>query len=115
DVHEVLVRRERSGGRRAHLELAGCEVAGPGEQMRRGVAFAVTFLAVALRAVMKVELLARLPLRLGPEVGTLRAHQLHRRGTQQRDQDSDTPARYQARGHLCSTSSFARGFCPVKS
>ena len=85
--------RERSVGSRADLELAGREVAGPGVQVRGGVAFAVPLLAVALRAVLEVELLARLPLRLGPDVGSLRAHQRHRRGTRQRDQDRDEPAR----------------------
>jgi len=60
--------REPSAGRRANLELARREVARLGEQMRGGVAFAVTLLAVALRAVVQVEILARLALRLGPEV-----------------------------------------------
>ena len=68
DVDEVLVGRERSVGRRPDLELAGREVARPGAQVRGGVAFAVPLLAVALRAVLEVELLARLPLRLGPDV-----------------------------------------------
>ena len=66
------MRRERSAGSRANLELARREVAGPGEQVRRGITFAVPLLAVALRAVLEIEVLARLPLRLGPEVGTLR-------------------------------------------
>jgi hypothetical protein len=40
--------------------------------MRGGVAFAVTFLAVALRTILEIELLPRLALRLGADV--LRGH-----------------------------------------
>ena len=68
DVDEVLVGRQRPGRRRANLELAGRKVARPGEQVRRGVALAVTLLAVALRTELHVELLARLPLRVGTYV-----------------------------------------------
>ena len=93
DVDEVLMRRERSVGSRANLELARREVAGPRAQMRGGVAFAVPFLAVALRAVLEVELLARLALRLGPDVRSRRAHRSRRRGTQRRDQDSEHTGR----------------------
>ena len=70
DVDEVLVGRQRPVGSRPDLELARREVAGPRLQVRGGVPFAVALLAVALRAVLEVELLARLPLRLGPDVGT---------------------------------------------
>ena len=119
DVDEVLMGRERSVGSRPNLELARREVAGPGAQMRGGVAFAVPLLAVALRTVLEVELLARLPLRLGPDVGSLRAHRSRRRGTQRGDQDSESRERRartdQARGHCCAASSLARGFWPVKS
>jgi hypothetical protein len=126
DVDDVLMRRQRSGGRRAHLELAGREVTGLGEQMRGGVALAVAFLAVALRAVPQIELLARLPLRLGPEIRTLCARQWRHQDTQQCGEESDRAARrarrgaereggYQARGHWCATSSLARGLWPVKS
>ena len=93
DVDEVLMGRERSAGSRTNLELARREVAGPGEQVRGGVAFAVPLLAVALRTVLEVERLARLPLRLSTDVGTLRAHRSHRPGTQRGEQHGDTPAR----------------------
>ena len=56
DVDEVLMGRERSVGSRPNLELARREVAGPGAQVRGGVAFAVPLLAVALRTVLEVEL-----------------------------------------------------------
>jgi hypothetical protein len=38
----------------------------------RGVTFAVAFLAVTLHAILEIQVLARLSLRLGPDVGTLR-------------------------------------------
>ena len=68
------MRRQRSVGSRADLELARCEVAGPWAQMGCRVAFAVPVLAVALRAVLEIETLARLPLRLGPDVLSRRGH-----------------------------------------
>ena len=77
--------------------------------MRRGVAFAVTLVAVALRAVLGVELLARLALRLGADVRRLRAHRS--RGTPRTAQaisDSDASARDQARGHWCALLPGAR-------
>ena len=67
------MRRERSARSRPDLELARREVPGPGDQVRGGITLAVTLLAVALRTVLKVEGLARLPLCLGTEVGSLRA------------------------------------------
>ena len=54
DVDEVLMGRERSAGSRPNLEPAGREVPGPGEQMRGGIARAVTLLAVALRTILEV-------------------------------------------------------------
>jgi len=58
--------------------------------VRSGVAFAVTFLAVALRTGSEVELLARFALRLGADVGTLRAHRSIRRGAQRGDERGKT-------------------------
>ena len=85
DVDEVLMGRECSVGSRPDLEPAAREVAWPGVQVRGGVAYTVPLLAVALRTVLEIEGLARLPLRLGPDVGTLRAqrrfHRAHRPGT----------------------------------
>src|SRR5205814_723796 len=72
DVDQVLVRRKRSVGSRAYFELARREVARPGPEMRGGISLAVPLLAVALRTVLEIELLARLPLRVGPDVGTRR-------------------------------------------
>ena len=92
DVDEVLMRRERSVGSRPDLELARREVAGPRAQMRGGISFTVTFLAVALRAVLEIELLARLPLRLGSDVWSRRARRSRRRETQRGDQHRETPA-----------------------
>ena len=86
------------------LNLPVVKLRGLRAQMRGGVAFAVPLLAVALRTVLEIELLARLPLRLGPDVGSRRAHRSRRRGTQRGDQDarhrdSATRATDQARGH----------------
>ena len=122
--------RERSVGRRPNLELAGREVAGPGVQVRGGVTRAVPFLAVALRAILEIQGLARLPLRLGADVGTLRfdsdcyrvaqrrrEQRSHRHGAQPDDQDSETSAQRHDGGHCASTCSRARtaGLWPVKS
>ena len=118
DVDEVLVGRERSVGRRPNLEFARREVARPGVQVRGGISFTVPLLAVALRTVFEVEILTRLPLRLGPDVGSLRAHRSRWRGTQQGDQDSEASesARTEQTGGHCEwASSLARGFWPVKS
>jgi len=97
DVDEVLVGRERSAGSRPNLELPRGEVAGPGLQVRGGKAFTVALLAVALRTVLEVEILARLALGLGPEVGSLRAqlsfHRARRSGAQQGDEDCETAQR----------------------
>ena len=108
--------RERSAGSRANLELARGEVAGSGKQMRRGVACGVPFLAVALRAVFEIQVLARLPLRLGPDVGTLRAHWSRGSHPPRREQDSDSAKRQQARDHSCAASrARTAGLSPVKS
>ena len=118
DVDEVLMGRERSVGSRPNLVHARREVAGPGAEMRGGISFAIPLLAVALRTVLKVEPLARLPLRLCSDVGSLRAHRSRRRGTQHDDEDSETSERArtdQTGGHFAWASSFARGFWPVKS
>ena len=93
DVHEVLMRRERSVRSRPNLELARREVAWPRPQMWGGISFAVSLFAVALRTVIQVELLARLPLRLSPDVRSRRTHESRQRGTERGDQDSNTPAR----------------------
>ena len=90
DVDEVLVSRERTVGSRPDFELARCEGAGPGAQMGAGVALAVPFLAVALRAVFEIELLARLPLRLGPDVLSRRAHRSQRRRAQRGDEHGES-------------------------
>jgi hypothetical protein len=84
-------------------------------QMDRGVTFAVTLLAVALRAVLRVELLARVPLRLRADVRTCRSHELRRRSTQPGEQHDDRRARDRPAFHCFATSSFARGLRPVKS
>ena len=121
DVDEVLMGRERSVGRRPNLELARREVPGPREQVRSGVAFAVTLLAVALRTVFEIELLARLPLRLGSDVLSRRARRSHRRRTTRRSGARDTRSishrgprekrerTDQARSHYFAASSLARG------
>ena len=92
DVHEVLMRRQRSVGSRADLELAGCEVAGPWAQMRAAVAFAVTFLAVALRAVFEIKRFAGLPLCLGPDILRRRAHRSRERSAQCGDEHGEIRA-----------------------
>src|SRR5262249_44412373 len=74
DVYEVLMRRQRSSGSRPDLELARREVARPRAQMRSGVSFTVSLLAVALRTVLEVELLTRLTLGIGPDVLGRDAH-----------------------------------------
>ena len=68
------MRRKRSVGSRANLELARREVARPGAQMQGGIALTVPLLAVALRTVLEIELLARFPLRVGPDVLRRDAH-----------------------------------------
>ena len=117
DVDEILLRRQRSVGRRADLELTRRKVARLGEEMRRRVAFAIPVVAVALRAVLEVQGLARLSLRIGPEVGTLRAQlyfrRAHRPRIQQRD-EQDRNTRDEAIHH-CACSSRARGLSPVNS
>src|SRR5207248_3150693 len=106
---------------RANLELARGEVARRGAKMRSGISLAVPLLTVALRTVVEIELLARLPLRLGPDVGTRRTRRSRQRGAQRGDQDRNTPGREkgartkQARGHFFAVSSLARGLSPVKS
>ena len=112
------MRRQRSVGRRPDLELAGREVARPRAQMRGGIAFAVALLAVALRTVLEIELLARLPLRLGPDVRSrARAPIPSARHTTAAIETRATRPRAadQARGHFAAASSLARGFWPVKS
>src|SRR5207237_5021361 len=93
DVDEVLMHRERSVGSRPNLELAQREVAGLREQVWGGVALPVPLLAVALRTVLEVELLARLSLRLGADVLSRHAHRSRRRGQPQGNQDHETRAR----------------------
>ena len=119
DVDEVLMGRELSAGSRADLEVAQREFPRPGGQVRGGVPCAVTVLAVALRTVSQVERPARLPLGLGPNVLSRRAHRSHRYGAQRGDQNSETSesARTdQTGGHSVSaSSSTARGLSPVKS
>jgi hypothetical protein len=109
------MRRERSVRSRPNLELARREVAWPRPQMWGGISFAVSLFAVALRTVIQVELLARLPLRLSPDVRSRRTQESRQRGTERGDQHSNTPARQQARGHCFVASSVARGLRPVKS
>ena len=73
DVDEILMGRERSVGSRANLELAGREVAGPGvtDAAWRSPA-ASPFSPWHCAQFLTIQDLARLPLRLGPDVGTLR-------------------------------------------
>ena len=121
DVDEVLMGRQRSVGRRPDLELARREVAGPGAQMRGGVAFAVPLLAVALRAVLEVELSCPTPAaprsrRRAPARAPIPSARHTARRSGQRDTRRERRARTdQARGHCCACSSLARGFWPVKS
>src|SRR5262249_59928100 len=115
DVDEVLVRRQRSAGSCPDLEFAAREIAGPWTQVRSGVAFAVSVLAVALRAVLEIELLARLPLRIGARVGCRGAPRSRRRRPYHDDPDRESPAHHQARGHFFASPSLARGLEPVKS
>jgi hypothetical protein len=77
------VGRERAVRRRPDLVLAQREVSRPRLQVRRGVSFAVSLFAVALRAVPEIELLARLALCLGADVGPLRTHRVHGRDAEQ--------------------------------
>src|SRR4029078_13278735 len=86
DVDDVLMRRQRSVGSRADLELARSEIPWPWAQMGGGVAFAVPLLAVALRTVFEVEPLARLPLCLGTDGGTLSAHRSSERRAERGDE-----------------------------
>ena len=110
------MRRERSVGSRANLELAHREVARPGAQMRGGISLTVPLVAVALRTVLEIELLARLPLRIGPDVGSRCARRNHQRGTPAGDQDGETRAHTDPAGdHFFAPSSLARGLRPVKS
>src|SRR5262245_55281695 len=82
--------RERSVRSRANFELASREVSRPRIQVRRGVAFSVPLLAVALRTVLEVEGLSRFPLGLGADVLGGHAHRSRRRGPQRGDQESET-------------------------
>src|SRR5262245_26505668 len=108
--------RERSVWSRPNLELARREVARPGVQVRCRVTFAVAFLAVALRTVFEIELLARLALRICSDVLSRHAHGCDLRGPQRRDEDREPGARTDQRGgHFVPDSSLARGLVPVKS
>ncbi len=97
DVDKILMGRERAVGSRPDFEPGGGEVPGPRVQVRGGIALGVALLAVALRAVLDVEGPARLPLRLGPDVGALRfdsdhycvAHRLAQRSQRHGAQPSD--------------------------
>ncbi len=66
---QVVVGGEVPGGRRAELVLARGEVAGPRVEARGGDAVAGAVVAVALGAVLGVDLLARLALGVGAQVG----------------------------------------------
>ena len=83
--------------------------------MRRGVAFAVTLLTVALRAIFQIQFFTGLALPFGPDVRSRRPSQLRRRTTQRGDQHGNPGSRDETRGHFPATSSFARGFWSVKS
>src|SRR5687768_1147571 len=86
------MRWQRAVRRRPDLVLAQREVSRPRLQMRRRIAFAISLVAVALRAVFGVELLARLALRLGPDVLSRRAHRSCERETHRGDHGGDAPA-----------------------
>src|SRR5436190_9231674 len=114
------MRRQRATRRRPDLELAGREIARLRAQMRRGIPFAVPILAMALRTIVQIELLAGLPLCVGPEVGRCRAYPSGQRGTQCGHENSETAAGYRAPrapigGHFVPLSPPARGLRPVKS
>ena len=98
---QVFVRGQRPRGGRAQLELAAREVARPGRQVHRGGPLAVALLAVALDAVLLVDLLARLD--RGPGSRDDRGRQ------DQPDEQHDE----RADAHQCS--SLARGRWPVWS
>src|SRR3954449_7496720 len=100
--------RERSVWSRANLELARGEVARPGPEMWGGVPFPVPLVAVALRAVLEIDLFAGLPLRLSSDVLGRHRRPGHR-GKERGSQDRGTSPRDRASGHFVPASSLARG------
>src|SRR5690349_21442031 len=107
------MRRERSVWSRAHLELAHREIARPRSQVRGGIPFSVPLLAVALRTVLEIDRVSRCALRLAADVLGRQTHRAGGHHHTRRDYHRETAARYQAGGHFCAASSFARGFWPV--
>src|SRR5689334_10710339 len=82
------MRRQRTVGRRANLELGGREVARLRSQMHRGIALSVTLFAVALRTVLEIQLLAGFPLRVGADVRSRRTPVSRQRGAPERNHES---------------------------
>ena len=130
---EVVVGRQRPIRRRAQLELAGREVARPRQQVEGRRSLPVALVAVALRAVLRIDLLSCLELRgtraVGPSGGGEQSACQEARG-QPHDAAAGSPPceaelraaasiRHRARSwlmrsHRC-TSPAARGRFSVKS